>query len=148
MLELPEFKTPALLLQALTHSSYANEHPGVEHNERLEFLGDAVLKFHLSELLYCRHSWMREGKLSLWRSEMERNSTLVKAAIVLRLGDRHLLRLGEGTKAQGGQQHPKILSGALEAIIGGYHLDSGSEAVHSYVEQLFPYLLMSDQTLS
>ncbi len=142
MLELPKFNSPALLLQALTHSSYANEHPGVEHNERLEFLGDAVLKFHLSDLLYCRHLQSREGSLTLWRSALERNSTLAKVAASLKLGDRYPLRLGKGAKAQGEQQNPKILSGAVEAVISGYYLDSGAEAVRSYVERLLPYLSM------
>jgi ribonuclease III len=136
IMELPEYQNPALLLQALTHPCFVNEHPEAgEHNQRMEFLGDAVLKFHLSERLYRRYPQFREGQLTQWRSEMEKNQTLAEIAVFLNLGQQ--VRLSSGTKKQGGYKNPKILSGALEAVIGGYFLDSGIEAAQCYIEQLF-----------
>jgi ribonuclease-3 len=134
MLDLPEFNDPDLWLQALTHSSYANEHPGCKHNEQLEFVGDAVLKMVLSVFLYQHHPQLREGALTIQRSELERNITLAKVATRLHLGKK--LRLGKGTRAQGGQQNDKILSGALEAILGAYFLEAGLEPVRQYIEHL------------
>lgn len=137
---LPEFNDFAPWLQAVTHSSYVNEHPEAgEHNERLEFLGDAVLKFHLSLLAYQQYPHLREGDMTLWHSEQEKNSTLARGAAQLNLGKE--LRLGNGTKKQGGQDNEKILSGALEAVIGAYLLDSGNEAAGRYIEALLPALL-------
>jgi ribonuclease III len=139
MLKLPEFQNSLLRRQAVTHSSYANEHPGTEHNERLEFLGDATLKFHLSRLVYHRYPHLREGGMTVLRAEQEKNATLAKVAAKLGLGKE--LRLGNGTKEQGGRDNQKILSGAFEAVIGAYLLDSGDEAVQRYVESLLPELL-------
>lgn len=139
MLAFPEFQDPSWLLRALTHRSYINEHPEAgEDNERLEFVGDAVLKLLLSWFAHQHHPQMREGEMTLWRSELEKNQTLARVAARLNLGDE--LRLGRGTSAQGGRENAKILSGALEAVIGGYFLDSGFEAVQRYVEELLPDL--------
>lgn len=136
MLTIPSFQNPALQLQALTHSSYANEHPGSSHNQQLEFVGDAVLKMILSVLLYQRHPYLREGALSIHRSDLEKNQTLAKVATRLHLGNQILM--GNGTRQQGGQQNVKILSGAFEAIIGAYFLDSGLEPTRRFIEQLLP----------
>lgn len=146
MLELPKFRNPALLQQALTHSSYTNEHPTVEHNERLEFLGDAVLKYILSQYLYNHPDRLPEGAMTIFRSQAERNATLAQVARQLGL-DRYKdrdkrLRLGNGTAQQGGRQNPKILSGAFEALIGAYHEDSGIEAVTVYVLKILPYMTL------
>ncbi|MEA5597386.1 ribonuclease III family protein, partial [Rivularia sp. UHCC 0363] len=131
MLELPEFQNPALRLQALTHSSYANEHPGSTHNEQLEFIGDAILKIVLSVTLYQNHPELREGALTIRRSELESNETLAEVATRLNLGSQ--LHLDNGTKKQGGRENDKILSGALEAIIGAYFLEAGLEPTWQYI---------------
>jgi ribonuclease-3 len=141
MFELPEFRNPDWLQLALTHSSYINEHPiAGEHNERLEFLGDSVLKYVLSKYLYDQPTRWREGVMTVLRSEAERNETLAQVARRLGLGED--LRLGNGTKMQGGQENPKILSGAFEAVIGAYHEDSGIEAVAAYVLKILPWLIV------
>ena len=129
MLELPEFQNLALRLQALTHSSYVNEHPGSRHNEQLEFIGDAILKMVLSVMLYQNHPELREGALTIRRSELESNSTLAKVATRLKLSEE--LHLGNGTK-----ENTKILSGVLEAIIGAYFLEAGLELTWQYIERL------------
>lgn len=139
MFELPEFLDPDWLRLALTHSSYTNEHPEVgEHNERLEFLGDAVLKYVLSKYLYDQPARSREGVMTVLRSKAERNETLAQVARRLELGEQ--LRLGNGTKMQRGQENPKILSGAFEAVIGAYHEDSGLEAVTAYILKILPWM--------
>ena len=139
MLELPNFRNFAWLHQALTHSSYTNEHPAAgEHNERLEFLGDSVLKYVLSKYLFDHPSRAREGAMTVLRSQAEKNATLAHVARQLRLGER--LWLGNGTAKQGGRENPKILSGAFEALIGAYHEDSGMEAVTDYILKLLPWL--------
>lgn len=135
-MQLPTFQNPNLLLQALTHSSYSNEHPGCGHNQRLEFIGDAVLKMVLSVLLYQGHPHLREGALTIQRSELEKNQTLAKVAARLHLGDR--IRMGNGTRQQGGRESVNILSGALEAMIGAYFLDSGLESTWQLIERLLP----------
>lgn len=130
MLELPEFQNLALHLQALTHRSYTNEHPGSTHNEQLEFIGDAILKMVLSIMLYQNHPEMREGALTIRRSELEKNQTLAKVATSLNLGSE--LNLGNGTGKQGGRESVKILSGALEALIDAYFLEAGLEPTWQY----------------
>jgi ribonuclease III len=77
--------------------------------------------------------------MTLWRSEREQNQTLARVAASMKLGK--CLRLGEGTKSQGGRSSLKILSGALEAIIGAYFFDSGMDAVQQYIKKLLPHLL-------
>lgn len=133
-MDLPEFHDPSLRLQALTHSSYVNEHPGSRHNEQLEFVGDAVLKMVVSVQLYQRHPELREGVLTVLRSELEKNETLAEVATRMKLGKQ--LLLGKGTKKEGGQQNGKILSGALEAVIGAYFLEAGLELTQQYIELL------------
>lgn len=139
MVGLPKFRDRRWLQRALTHSSYFNEHPTAgEHNERLEFLGDSVLKYVLSKYFYDQPDRSREGIMTVLRSEAERNATLAKVA--LRLGLDNYLRLGNGTAMQGGRQNPKILSGAFEAMIGAYHEDSGIEAVTAYILKILPWM--------
>jgi len=128
MPKFPQFKKPSLLRLALTHRSYCNEHPEEqEDNERLEFLGDALLGFLVGELLYRRYPDLSEGQLTLVRSELVREKQLVKFAIALGIGDK--IRLGKGTIQDGGRQNPSLLSDAFEAIVGAYFLDSGIEEV-------------------
>ena len=136
MPKLPHFSDPLLLRRALTHRSYFNEHPEEkDDNERLEFLGDAILNFLVGELIYGRYPKMSEGKMTSLRSELVREKQLVKFATELGIGDK--LRLGKGTIQDGGRQNPSLLSDAFEAIIGAYYLDSGIDKVREFVRPLF-----------
>ncbi len=133
---LPQFRKDSLLRRARIHRSYLNEHPEeLEHNERLEFLGDAVLGFLIGEHLYRRYPEMNEGKLTLLRSALVDEKQLAKFATDLSIGD--MMLLGKGANLDGGRQSPKLLSSTFEAIIGAYFLDSGIEAVRAFVEPLF-----------
>ena len=116
---------PSLLEQALIHSSYLNEYPGTvpASNERLEFLGDAVLGFIVAEKLYQNSPGLAEGEMTRIRSALVRRETLAQIARSLKLGD--YLYLGKGEEAGGGRQKPANLSGALEAVIAAVYLDRG-----------------------
>lgn len=136
--ELPHFNNSELLVQALTHCSYVNERTqDGGHNERLEFLGDAVLNFLSGEFLYKRYPHKPEGELTPLRSSLVDEKQLAKFAIQLNLGQH--LRLSKGTEVQGGRQNPNLLSSAFEALIGAYFLDQHSEItiVRDYVFPLF-----------
>lgn len=138
MFELPSFRDRNLLQQALTHRSYVNEHANVrDHNERLEFLGDAVLNFLSGEFLYQRYPQKPEGELTPLRSALVDETQLAKFAIALGL-DR-LLYLGRGAEREGGRQNTNLLSSAFEAVIGAYCLDCQPDIgpVRSYVQPLF-----------
>jgi ribonuclease-3 len=143
MKKIPPFKNDLLLRQALTHRSYINENPDAgADNERLEFLGDALLNFLSGEYLYKRYQHMSEGKMTSIRSSLVDEKQLSEFAARLRIGERMLrdeMRLGRGAILEGGRQNPSLLSSTFEAIIGAYYLDSGSniEAVHKFVEELF-----------
>lgn len=115
----------ALLETALTHSSYAHEvGEGVSYNERLEFLGDAVVQLAVTDWLYRHHAatW-DEGRLSEARAAIVRESSLAAAADRLGLGPR--LRLGRGEAATGGREKPSILADAFEALVGASYLSTG-----------------------
>jgi ribonuclease III len=134
---LPPFQDRSLLTLALTHRSYVNEHPEIsEHNERLEFLGDAILAFLVGELLYQRYAEMNEAQLTRLRSNLVEEAQLSRFATELGLGD--LLRLGKGAIKDNGRANPALLCDVFEAIIGAYYLDSGLNAVRDYVHELFP----------
>lgn len=137
MLPLPRFNNPTLLEQALIHRSYVNENPqGLMHNERLEFLGDAILNFLCGEFLYQRYPDLSEGKLTPMRSALVDEAQLAKFAAKLDLGDQ--LRLGRGAERDGGRENPNLLSSAFEALIGAYYLDCGDiDPVRDYVVQFF-----------
>lgn len=142
MFDLPPFRDRALLHQALTHRSYVNEHPDAgEHNERLEFLGDAVLNFLSGEILYKRYPQKPEGALTPLRSALVDEKQLAKFAMAL--GLEHLLRLGRGAEREGGRQNRNLLSSTFEAVIGAYFLDTDSDiaAVRDYVAPLFTIVL-------
>ncbi|NLN06295.1 MAG: ribonuclease III [Firmicutes bacterium] len=130
-----------LYLQALTHSSYAHEHNlgGNTHNERLEFLGDAVLELAVSEILYHRFPRLPEGKLTRFRAGLVCEESLARLAEKLQLGS--YLRLGRGEAASGGRRRPSLLADALEALLGAIYLDQGFAAVRDVVEKLFQPLL-------
>jgi len=131
------FGDKTLLLRALTHRSYLNENPDflLEDNERLEFLGDAVLDFFTAEYLYHRFPEMREGDLTSIRAALVRTESLAHLALKIDLGS--CLYLGHGEEAGGGRQRQAVLCGAFEALVGALYLDQGLSAVKSFVKPLF-----------
>lgn len=124
------FNEPELLVLALTHKSFAKQ-----NNERLEFLGDAVLGYLIGAALYGREAQHAEDALSLMRAKLVRGTTLAEIAKTLTLPP--LLRLGSGERKSGGRQRDSILADAFEAIIGAVHEDGGIEACRRVVEKLF-----------
>jgi ribonuclease-3 len=128
------FGNAELLRQALTHRSHSSP-----HNERLEFLGDAVLNCVVASLLYQRFTNLREGDLSRQRANLVRQEALAQVAQSLALGEH--LQLGEGELKSGGFRRPSILADALEAIIGGIYLDAGFEVARNVIERLLQPLL-------
>jgi ribonuclease-3 len=130
------FTQVKLLRTALTHSSYANEkQDGEDHNERLEFLGDAVLELCVSENLYNARPDAREGELTAARSRLVNQEAL--AAVARRIGLDKYLRLGKGEEAQGGRDRDSLLSDALEALLGAIFLDGGYAAAQRAVPAFF-----------
>lgn len=133
-LNLP-FSNLSLLTRALTHRSYVNENPSSpEDNERLEFLGDAVLDFIVGAWVYKRFPEMPEGDLTKMRSAIVRNDQLAVFARHLKLGD--ALRLGRGEFATGGSRRDGLLGSTFEAVIGAIYLDAGLGAVEAFVNPL------------
>ena len=124
------FADPALLSRALTHRSF-----GADHNERLEFLGDAVLSLAVSSLLFERFAGSDEGDLTRVRAHLVREETLHRAALQLGLPD--VLNLSDGEARGGGAQRASILADALEALIGAAFLDGGFDAARHMVQTLF-----------
>src|ERR671922_2949104 len=122
------FRDPALLQQALVHTSYVNERPGrgLESNERLEFLGDAVLGVIVAHRLYELRPASPEGELTVLRAWLVRQSTLARWARQVGIGQ--LLLLGRGEARGGGRERPALLSRAFEALIGSIYLDGGLDA--------------------
>ena len=134
-----EFKDLTLLHKALIHSSYANEakEKNIVHNERLEFLGDAVLELASSTYLYMQFPQMPEGQLTKTRASIVCSSSLAELARTLRLGD--YLLLGHGEEMSGGRDRQTNLEDVFEAVIGAIYLDQGWEAAKDYVvRQLMP----------
>ena len=131
------FKRHALLRSALTHSSFAHEQKlePIESNERLEFLGDAVLELCISDLLYHRYADMDEGELTKKRATFVCESTLAEIAKKLGLGN--FLLLGQGEAREGGRGKDSILADALESIIGAVFLDGGIEETSNVIKNLF-----------
>ena len=130
------FTNESLLVQALTHRSYANENLDTpEHNERLEFLGDAVLDFLSGNWLYQRFPDMREGHLTRLRSALVCTENLADFAI--QTGIREAIRLGNGEEDNGGRSRPTTLCAAFEAVVGAVYLDQGIDAVRNMVIPLF-----------
>lgn len=127
------FKNPELLVTALTHRSYVNEHRKSvkEHNERLEFLGDAVLELVVTEYLYVNYS-EPEGVLTNWRSALVRTESIGAAAARLELES--LLRLSRGEKRGTTRARAQILANAFEAVIGALYLDQGYNAAKQFIE--------------
>jgi len=131
-LNLP-FNNILLLIRALTHRSYLNEHPdALEDNERLEFLGDAVLDFLVGAWLYNRFPEMPEGYLTRLRSAIVRTDQLAKFASEMDLGEYMLL--GHGEEESGGREKLALLCATFEALIGALYLDQGIDAVKDFIE--------------
>lgn len=135
--ELP-FKDVQLLHRAFMHTSYVNEESRVfESNERLEFLGDAVLELKISEFLYTAYPQMAEGEMTKFRAQIVREESLVIYAQTLGLGE--MLFLGRGEEQTGGRQRPAIIADAFEALLGAVYLDLGMEAIQQLLEKVvFP----------
>jgi ribonuclease III len=129
-----QFQDPALLRQALTHRSHS-----APHNERLEFLGDAVLNCAVAALLYQRFPLLAEGELSRLRANLVNQDTLSRIAVSIELGAQ--LRLGEGELKSGGARRPSILADALEAVIGAILLDGGFDRAAHAIRDVFAPLL-------
>jgi ribonuclease-3 len=131
------FDDQSLLLRALTHPSYLNEHPqrGLEDNQRLEYLGDAVLDFISSEWLYHRFPEAPEGRLTRLRSALVRTEALADLAVQCHINE--ALLLGRGEEENGGRERPGNLCAAFEALAGALYLDRGIETVQSFVTPLF-----------
>lgn len=127
------FQNKKLLKNALTHSSYANEKHWqyAANNERLEFLGDAVLELASSEYIFLSNSRMEEGKMTKMRASLVCEMSLAEAARLIRLGD--YLYLGKGEYLTGGHKRDSILSDAFEAVIGAIYLDGGFEPAGTFV---------------
>lgn len=130
------FRDPSRLEQALVHSSYINENPDLVsgHNERLEFLGDAVLDFIVAEKLYQDFPDVSEGEMTRLRAALVRRDTLARLARAVKLGD--FLYLGKGEEASGGRSKTQNLAGALEAVIAAVYIDRGGTAARDLVLRL------------
>ena len=124
------FNDRTLLQLALTHRSYS-----ALHNERLEFLGDAILNAIMARRLYERFPRLAEGELSRLRASLVRQDSLHQLAVALSLGD--FLRLGEGEQKSGGHQRPSILADALEALFGALWLDAGFDAAGEVISRIY-----------
>src|SRR5215470_8564969 len=130
------FKDTQLLTQALTHSSHANEKSRIERdNEQLEFLGDSVLGFVVSDYLFRAHPNLTEGQLSRLKGFFVSSANLVKYAERVHLGD--YLQLGKGEEKTGGRTKQALLVDALEAIIGAIYLDGGIEETRRVILTFF-----------
>ena len=127
------FQTFGLLKTALTHSSYANENRGLPHNERLEFLGDAVLDLCSAHFLFGHYPEEAEGGLSKHQAAIVCEASLAECARRIGL-DRELL-LGKGEEKSGGRSRDSLVSDAFEAVIGAIYLDGGFEAARDFIDR-------------
>jgi len=143
------FNDPALLIKALTHSSYANE--GVKKdsasNERLEFLGDSLLGMTVALLIFNSKPELSEGQMTKLRAELVCEKSLAEIALELDLGA--YILLGRGEKNTGGQKRPSILSDTLEAMIAAMYLDGGYVPVEQFVTRIFiPRITNPDKSIT
>ncbi len=132
-----EFKDVGLLTQAFVHRSYINENKasGLSHNERLEFLGDAVLELVITDFLYKKYTDKAEGELTAYRSALVNADTCAGIAVKLGMGE-HLM-LSKGESKDTGRARQYILANALEALIGAIYLDQGIEKANEFIENNF-----------
>jgi ribonuclease-3 len=130
------YKNKQYAVNALVHSSYSNEHHNfaTKNNERLEFLGDAILSFVMSQVLYNNSKNFSEGEMSKMRALIVCETSLDACARKIGLGD--LIMLGKGEEANGGRTRPSILSDAMEAIIGSIYLDGGMDEAEGFIMHL------------
>ncbi|WP_100399374.1 ribonuclease III [Bacillus sp. FJAT-44742] len=129
------FQDEKLLIQAFTHSSYVNEHRirSVNDNERLEFLGDAVLELAVSQHLFKGFPTMSEGEMTKLRAAIVCEASLANLAEGLQFGD--LVLLGKGEEMTGGRRRPALLADVFEAFIGALYLDSGMDKVYTFLNK-------------
>jgi len=130
---LQDFKKPELLEQAFIHRSFLNENhgKGLEHNERLEFFGDAVLELVVTEHLYNTYP-NPEGELTNWRSATVKGEELARVARKLKMGE--LLQMSRGEEKSGGRDRGLLLANAFEALIGAIYLDQGYDAAKKFIK--------------
>ena len=128
------FADEALLATAMRHRSWISEHDGFESNERLEFLGDAIVGWVVADIVYTQHSDLPEGKLTDLRKSVVNANALAEVAAELGIGE--FLMLGKGEDTAGGREKTSILSDALEAVIGAVYIDAGPQATHDVVSAL------------
>jgi ribonuclease-3 len=140
-----EFRDAALLETALTHASAAHEQDGSRGNERLEFLGDAVLGLVVARLLFERHPDWREGELTRARAALVNGRVLAQQALALGLVP--YLVLGRTERRSGGAEKQRVLANLFEAVIGALYLDGGLEPVRALVSRCFAEALEDDATL-
>ncbi len=127
------FQNPALLQNALTHSSYANENrdKGIRNNERLEFLGDSVLGLICARYIYSEYRALPEGELTKLRAAIVCENSLYEFAMQIDLGEK--LLLGRGERVGGGSKRPSVLADAVEAVLAAIYLDGGMEAAQGFI---------------
>jgi ribonuclease-3 len=133
------FNDPKLIKKAFTHRSYVNEHKGeyIEHNERLEFLGDAVLELAVTRYLFEKYPSKTEGDLTAYRSALVNTNTIGDVAVALRMND--CLYLSKGESRDTGRARQYILADTFEAVIGAIYLDQGYDVAFNFIAQnIFP----------
>lgn len=138
---LPQFRNQNLLITALTHRSALNERISTspESNERLEFLGDAVLELATTEFLFAQFPTKPEGELTAYRSALVKTTTLAEVATKLELGEKLLMSRGE--EASGGRRNTSLLADTFEAVVGALYLDQGFEPATAFLkEHLFTHV--------
>lgn len=138
-----KFKNLEILKQALTHRSYTNELKGTNftHNERLEYLGDAVLELLISEFLYYSFPNKNEGDLTSYRAATVRTESLFEEAKRINLGE--MLYMSKGEEMTGGRNRPYILANAFEALIGAIYIENGIECTKKFLEKQLFYKVKS-----
>jgi ribonuclease-3 len=137
------FKNPKWLEKALSHTSFVNENRQItDSNERLEFLGDAVLDLAVSTILFERYPGMREGRMSKMRSAIVNEKTLAK--ICEHIGWQEFVWMGKGEIKSGGRLKSKLMARSLESLFGAIYKDQGYQSVHAFIIRVFEYY--KDQT--
>lgn len=129
-----KFRDLELLKTALTHRSFLNEHhdPEIHNNERLEFLGDAVLEMITTEYLFLQYPDRSEGELTSFRSALVKTTSLSETSLDLGFGE--FIRMSRGEEATGGRERPYILANTFEAILGAIYLDQGYDTARNFIK--------------